>query len=188
MEHKCLPTFWMVLPNLLCMKILAKPHLALKLNRFVFYCFTSCPFWSQGRVWWMVSSGQCHPAHTWVLSSVFSFQRAKMSLWAHTWNYRLGYEQAEFSLWKEQFHMGRNSGQGGGLCCLWVWGRTGKSPPGLAGTALQHSVNIKGVTLTRALGRWRASDKHWSKLESFAVLWCYQLICRNHLIYGKCHI
>lgn len=138
-------------------------------------------------LWWMVASGKCHPAHTWALSSACSFQRAKMSLWAHTWNSRLGYDQAavqpmegtvspgkEFQV-KLEFQLGIaiDGGWEEGWSDLLV----------IAGTVLQHRV-----TLTRALERSWASDKHQSNLESFAALWCYQPICRKHLIYGKCHI
>lgn len=124
-------------------------------------------------LWWMVSSGKSHPAHTWAFSSAFSFQMAKMSLWAHTWNCRLGYE---FTGCNSAY--GRNSftWEGDlarvvvfGLAIDGVWRRTVKLPPGLAGTVLQQAGNIKGATATRALERWQASDKHWSNLESFVL-------------------
>lgn len=44
MEHKHLPNFWMVLPNLLSMNIIAKSHLALKQKYLYFTASTSAHF------------------------------------------------------------------------------------------------------------------------------------------------
>lgn len=94
MEHKRLPNFWMALPNLLSMSISAKSRLALKQKSLYFTASTSAHFGPKanfvmnGLIW------EVPPSTHRGFKLCLSLQRAKMLLWARTWNYRLGCEQA----------------------------------------------------------------------------------------------
>lgn len=180
MEHKLLPNFWMVLPNLLSMNVLANSHLALKQKNLYFTASTSAHFGHKfvmnGCIWEVSPS-----SHVGCKLCLSLPKGQNVTLSPHL---------------KSQAGLCTGSDYGGNsfpwegiaakvvvIAIGGVWGTRVEWPPGSTGTVLQH-----GVTLARASERWWASDKHQSNLESFAVLWCYQPICRNHLIYGKCHI
>lgn len=187
MEHKHLPNFWMVLPNLLSMNILAKSHLALKQKYLYFTASTSAHFGHKadlvmnGCIWEVSPSTYMGFKLCLILPkgpNCLSEPTPEIPGWAVT--------RLQFSLWREvspgkEFQVKLEFQLGIAIDGGWVEGWSDLLV--IAGTVLQHRV-----TLTRALERSWASDKHQSNLESFAALWCYQPICRNHLIYGKCHI
>lgn len=120
MEHKCLPNFWMALPNLLSMSISAKSCFPLKQKSLYFTASTSAHFGLKaefvmnGLIW------EVPPSTYTGFKLCLSLQRVKMLLWGHTWNYRLGCEQAEVQHMEGTVSPGSNSGQGGGVCHWWA--------------------------------------------------------------------